>query len=74
MFKNSSPNNCQANKKRIWKKAQEKYQNHSKKKKKKSNNKAASVTKISHKQIFALKNWFKWKNAESYKLKLTRTN
>ena len=34
MFKNSSPNNCQANKKRIRKKAQEKYQNHSKKKKK----------------------------------------
>ena len=57
MFKNSSPNNCQANKKRIRKKAQEKYQNHSKKKKKKkSNYKAASVTKISHKQIFALKN------------------
>ena len=55
MFKNSSPNNCQANKKRIRKKAQEKYQNHSKKKKK-SNYKAASVTKISHKQIFALKN------------------
>ena len=37
MFKNSSPNNCQANKKRIRKKAQEKYQNHSKKKRKKSN-------------------------------------
>ena len=54
MFKNSSANNCQANKKRIRKKAQEKYQNHSKKKK--SNYKAASVTKISHKQIFALKN------------------
>ena len=36
MFKNSSPNNCQANKKRIRKKAQEKYQNHSKKKKKKA--------------------------------------
>ena len=35
MFKNSSANNCQANKKRIRKKAQEKYQNHSKKKKKK---------------------------------------
>ena len=35
MFKNSSPNNCQANKKRIRKKAQEKYQNHAKKKKKK---------------------------------------
>ena len=36
MFKNSSPNNCQANKKRIRKKAQEKYQNHSKKKGKKA--------------------------------------
>ena len=34
MFKNLSANNCQANKKRIRKKAQEKYQNHSKKKKK----------------------------------------
>ena len=48
MFKNSSANNCQANKKRIRKKAQEKYQNHSKKKGKKATI-AASVTKISHK-------------------------